>query len=106
VKANVVEASTYTGILTKSDVLEASAQQPVFQSSVKRMIGGGFLDSLKTVGMQFLPHLLKFGKEQLGQSDNPIAKLAHGALGAMGYGSSGGGSSGGARMKLADRLMK
>jgi hypothetical protein len=39
-----------------------------------------------------------------------MAKLAHSAMGAMGYGSSGGGSSGGGssggRMRLADRLMK
>ena len=101
-------SSTYTGILTKADVLSASAQEPYFMSSVKRMVGGGFLDSLKSVAGKVLPHLLKAGKEELGKSDHPIAKLAHGALGAMGYGgqSGGGGSSGGARMKLADRLMK
>jgi len=99
-------SSTYTGILTKADVLEASAQQPVFQSSVKRMVGGGFLDSLKTVAGKMLPHLLKHGKEELGKMDHPMAKLAHSAMGAMGYGTTGGSSSGGARMKLADRLMK
>jgi hypothetical protein len=98
-------SSTYTGILTKADVLEASAQQPVFQSSVKRMVGGGFLDSLRTVAGKVLPHVMKYGKEELGKSDHPLAKAAHSAMGAMGYGSSGGGSSGGARMKLADRLM-
>lgn len=103
-------SSTYTGILTKQDCLEAAAQQPVFQSSVKRMVGGGFLDSLKSVAGKVLPHLLKHGKEELGKSDHPVAKLAHSAMGAMGYGSSGGGSSGGgssggARMKLAERLM-
>jgi hypothetical protein len=104
-------SSTYTGILTKADVLSASAQEPYFQSSVKRMVGGGFLDSLKSVAGKVLPHLLKHGKEELGKSDHPVAKLAHSALGAMGYGSSGGqgssggGSSGGARMRLADRLM-
>lgn len=108
-------SSTYTGILTKQDVLEASAQEPMFQSSVKRMVGGGFLDSLKSVAGKVLPHILRHSKEELGKSDHPVAKLAHHALGAMGYGasgagssgggSSGGGSSGGARMRLADRLM-
>jgi hypothetical protein len=103
-------SSTYTGILTKADVLSASAQEPYFQSSVKRMVGGGFLDSIKSVAGRVLPHLLKHGKEELGKSDHPMAKMAHSALGAMGYGSSGGGPSGGgpsggARMKLADRLM-
>jgi len=108
-------SSTYTGILTKQDVLEASAQQAVFQSSVKRMVGGGFLDSLKSVAGHVLPHLLKHGKEHLGKMDHPVAKGISSALGAMGYGSSGGGVSGGGssgggvsggRMKLADRLMK
>ena len=103
-------SSTYTGILTKADVLSASAQEPYFQSSVKRMVGGGFLDSLKSVAGKVLPHLLKHGKEELGKSDHPVAKLAHSALGAMGYGSSGGqgssgGGSSGGRMRLADRLM-
>jgi len=109
-------SSTYTGILTKADVLSASAQEPYYQTSVKRMVGGSFLDSLKSVAGKILPHLLKHGKEELGKSGHPVAKLAHSALGAMGYGASGGGASGGgasgggasggARMRLADRLMK
>ena len=102
-------SSTYTGILTKADVLSASAQEPYFQSSVKRMVGGGFLDSIKSVAGRVLPHLLKHGKAELAKSDHPMAKMANSALGAMGYGSSGGGPSGGGpsggRMKLADRLM-
>jgi hypothetical protein len=107
-------SSTYTGILTKQDVLEASAQEPLYQSSVKRMVGGGFLDSLKSVAGKVLPHLLKASKEELSKSGHPVAKMAHSAMGAMGYGVSGGGASGGmsacgasggARMKLADRLM-
>jgi len=109
-------SSTYTGILTKQDVLEASAQQAVFQSSVKRMVGGGFLDSLKSVAGAVLPHILKLGKDQLGKMEHPVAKGLSGALGAFGYGqsvgcgSSGGGASGGGasggRMRLAERLMK
>ena len=108
-------SSTYTGILTKQDVLEASAQQPMYQSSVKRLVGGGFLDSLKSVAGAILPHALKFGKEQLGKMDSPIAKGLSGVLGSLGYGQSGGGASGGGasgggasggRMRLADRLMK
>jgi hypothetical protein len=103
-------SAQYTGILTKSDVLEASAQEPMYQSSVKRMIGGGFLDSLKSLAGHVLPHVLRLGKEHLAKSDHPIAKVAHKAMESMGYGASGGGvsgggASGGARMKLADRLM-
>lgn len=101
-------SSTYTGILTKADVLEASAQQPVFQSTVKRMVGGGFLDSLKTIAGKVLPHLVKAGVDEMG--DHPVAQAAKGIMGAMGYGQSGAGAgnghTGGRRMKLAERLMK
>ena len=41
-------SSTYTGLLTKQDVLEASMQHPMSHSDVKRLVGGGFLDSLKS----------------------------------------------------------
>jgi hypothetical protein len=40
------QSATYTGILTKDDVLSASAQQPHSNSDVERMVGGGLLDSL------------------------------------------------------------
>ena len=74
------------------------------------MVGGGFLDSLKSVAGKILPHLLKHGKDELAKSGHPVAKGVANVMGAMGYGASGGGdmgcgSSGGARMKLADRLM-
>ena len=95
-------SSTYTGILTKQDVLEASSQEPMYQSSVKRLVGGSFLDTLKSVGKSIGPHALKYlaklGKEQLGKMDHPVAKMAHSAMGAMGLGSSGG------KKSLMDRL--
>jgi len=39
------QTSTYTGILTKQDVLDASQQQPFGRMSVKRMVGSGHCDS-------------------------------------------------------------
>lgn len=42
-------SSTMTALLTKQDVLEASQQQAISTSDAKRMVGGGFLDSLKSV---------------------------------------------------------
>ena len=42
-------SSTYTALLTKEDVLAASQQEPVSHSDAKRMVGGGFLDGLKSV---------------------------------------------------------
>ena len=99
-------SSVYTGILTKNDVLEASQQTAYSNSSVKRLVGGGFLDSLKSVVGAVLPHVAKLGKEQLGQMDSPYAKAASGVLGALGYGRAGAGSSGGMKQsKLSDRLM-
>jgi len=94
-----VEASTYTGILTKQDVLDASAMEPYHMSDVKRMVGGGFLDNLKAVMGRFLPK----ARQHLANMDHPYAKAASHALGAMGYGRSGAGASGG---RLEDRLRK
>ena len=42
-------ANLYTGLLTKTDVLETSENQEAYtRGTVRRMIGGGFLDSLKS----------------------------------------------------------
>jgi hypothetical protein len=38
------QTSTYTGILTKQDVLDASQQQPLSVTNVARMVGSGNLD--------------------------------------------------------------
>ena len=40
-------SSTYTALLTKEDVLQASQTEPVSRGEVRRLVGGGFLDSLK-----------------------------------------------------------
>lgn len=98
-------SSVYSGILTKNDVLEASQQPSHSRSSTQRMVGGGFLDSLKSVVGAVLPHVAKLGKEELGKMDSPYAKAASGVLGALGYGRAGAGSSGGMKAsRLADRL--
>ena len=41
-------SSTYTGILTKQDVLEASQQDHYTHDDVKRMVGGGIFDMIKS----------------------------------------------------------
>ena len=74
-------SSTYTGILTRADVLEASAQDAYTRSDVKRMVGGGFLDLIKS-GVSKLAPLHKAVKAaDMGQTE--------------GRGMSGGGGSGG-----------
>jgi hypothetical protein len=92
-------SSTFTGILTKQDVLDASEQEPYYHASVKRLVGGGFLDKLKSVAGNILPLLPKLGKEFLGNMDNKYAKAGASVLGALGAGRSGG------KGRLADRLM-
>jgi len=41
-------SSTYTGILTKQDVLEASQQDHYTHDDVKRLVGGGIFDMIKS----------------------------------------------------------
>ena len=90
-------SSIYTGILTRQDVLEASQMEPYGKDDVKRMIGGGWFDVLKSVAGKVLPKALPLAKNLLKESDNKFAKMGAEALGAMGYGQSGG--------KLSKRLM-
>jgi len=92
-------SSTFTGILTKQDVLDASEQEAYYHASVKRLVGGGFLDSLKSVAGNILPIVPKLGKELLNNMDNKYAKAGAQVLGALGAGRSGG------KSRLADRLM-
>lgn len=107
-------STVYTGILTKQDVLDVSTQESYTRSDVKRMVGGGFLDTLKSVAGKVLPKLPSLAKAGLSlvPESSPMgkyAKMGEAGLGALGYGRSGGGGSGGgysggARHKLESRL--
>jgi hypothetical protein len=46
------QTSTYTGILTKSDVLDASEQEPLSISDVKRIVGSGHQDTGRALPMK------------------------------------------------------
>jgi hypothetical protein len=89
-------SSTYTGILTRADVLEASEQDAYTHSDVKRMVGGGFLDMLKS-GVSKLAPLMKavapIAKDYLGKK-GAMGKLASQGISALGGGMSGCGPSG------------
>jgi len=104
-------SSTYTGILTKADVLEASAQVAYTKGDVERLVGGGFLDMVKSAVQKIAPvarALAPVAKDLLAQSDNKYAKMGSQALGAMGFGASGGGMSAGGMAggrKVNSRLM-
>ena len=93
-------SSIFTGLLTKQDVLDASTQVPYTGSEVKRMVGGGWFDKLKSVAGAVLPKALPVAKAILGQVDNPMAQKGAELLGSLGFG-----RSGGAKSKLASRVM-
>jgi hypothetical protein len=81
-------SSTYTGILTKQMVLDASEQETHSSSDLSRLIGGGssgggIFDSIKSLAAKVAP-LAKKGLELL--PENKYAQAAAASLGALGYG--------------------
>ena len=58
-------SSTYTGILTKQDVLEASQQDHYTHDDVERMVGGGFFDKIKSGFSKLASKGMEYGKKQL-----------------------------------------
>lgn len=89
--------SIFTAVLDKQTVLDASQKEAYSGADVKRMVGGGFLDTLKSVAGKVLPKALPVAKAILGQVDNKYAKAGADVLGALGYGMAGAGGSGGGR---------
>ena len=95
-------SSTYTALLSKSDVLEASQMVAVSHSDAKRMVGGGFLDSLKSVFRFLGNHKKEIGSvTRMGlqahdaySGSNNYSKTK-GMLDVVGAGRSGGSRSGG-----------
>ena len=53
------QTSTYTGILTKQDVLDASQQEPLSETDVRRIVGSGHLDSGRALPMAICNALVK-----------------------------------------------
>jgi hypothetical protein len=103
------QSSVYTNVLNKQQVLDASLQTPMGNSQLKRYVGGGFFDSLKSIASSVLP----MAKGLLSQVPHPLAQGVSGALGALGMGKggamsagavSGGAESGGAR-RMKHRLV-
>ena len=94
------QSATYTGILTKDDVLSAAQQSPHSTGDVERMVGGGLLDKLGSFASAVAPHALPMVKQLLSGSDNKFAKAGAAGLGALGYG-----ATGGRRKAMEDRLM-
>jgi hypothetical protein len=104
---NLGSSSTYIGILSKNDVLEASTKEPYSRTDVQRMVGGGFLDGLSSVFRAVKP-IGSIAKTVTGMIPHPGAQATSQVLSALGMGQSGGGSSGGGvsggRIPLANRI--
>ena len=71
-------SSTFLSLLTKQDVLDALQQQPYSNFEIRSMVGGGFLDGLKSASVLLSGHLDSWppdswddhycaGKSKLGQ---------------------------------------
>jgi len=79
-------ANLYTGLLTKSDVLEASeGQEPYSKATVRRMVGGGFLDTLKS-SLGWITSKLPMVKQVLQHIPHEYAQKGAKVLDAVGYG--------------------
>lgn len=113
------QSATYTGLLTKEDVLQASAMEAISTNDYRRLVGSGFWDNLKSIGTKawnfakpILGSVGKYAAQQgaqaLQQSGNPLASLAGNVLGRV-VGSAGGmsgGVEGGAMSAGRRRVMK
>lgn len=94
------QSATYTGILTKDDVLSASQQAPHSTGDVERLVGGGLLDKLGSVASAVAPALIRTGKEALASSEHPYAKMGDKALKMI----CGSARTGGRKSAMEDRL--
>jgi hypothetical protein len=80
-------SSAYTsGVLTKSDVLSASARTDMNKHELVRYVGSGLGSTVKSIAASVLPTL----KKALGAFDNNYAKAGVDALTKFGYGKKGG----------------
>jgi hypothetical protein len=102
------QSSVYTGVLNKQQVLDASLQEPMGHANLKRYVGGGLFDSIKSIAGTVLP----LAKTALSMVPHPAGQLASNVLGSLGFGK-GGAVSGGAETgagvsggrKMKHRLM-
>lgn len=95
-------SQVFTGVLSKSDVIDTLGQEAVSESDVNRMVGGSFTKNLRTVVSKILPMLPSVIKHVARTGADVLEKQGYGTSGA---GRSGAGRSGGMMGKLESRLM-
>ncbi len=89
-------ASSYQGILTRSDVLATASQEAYSGNEIKRMVGGGFEDTLNSVTGKVGSQMKASGKSDV------LSSLGYGRSGG---GMSAGGMSGGSKHKLTSKFL-
>ncbi|MFM7983551.1 MAG: hypothetical protein ACKPKO_29915, partial [Candidatus Fonsibacter sp.] len=78
-------SSTFLSLLTKQDVLDALQQQPYSNVEVRRMVGGGFLDSIRSA-MGWIHSKLPAVIGVLEHVPHQYAQTGANVLKALGYG--------------------
>jgi hypothetical protein len=87
-------SSTFISLLTKEDVIQASQQEPYTNFEMRRLVGGSFLNSLKSAA-GWITSKLPMVKQVLNNIPHAYAQTGAKVLDAMGYGKG---------AKLMDRL--
>ena len=87
-------SSTFISLLTKEDVIQASQQEPYTNFEMRRLIGGNFLNSLKSAA-GWITSKLPMVKNVLNNIPHAYAQTGAKVLDALGYGKG---------AKLMDRL--
>ena len=78
-------SSTFLSLLTKQDVLDSLQQQPYSNCEIRRMVGGGFLDSIKSA-LGWVKGKLPMVRGVLENVPNQYAQTGANVLKTLGYG--------------------
>ena len=78
-------SSTVLGLLTKQGVLGALQQQPYSSNEVRKMVGGGFLDNIRS-GLGWTQSQLPLVRGVLEHAPHQYAQTGANVLRALGYG--------------------
>ncbi|MFM7982093.1 MAG: hypothetical protein ACKPKO_22520 [Candidatus Fonsibacter sp.] len=78
-------SSTFIGLLTKQDVLDALQQQPYSSNEVRKMVGGGFLDNIRSE-LGWITSKLPIVRGVLEHVPHQYAQTGTNVLKALGYG--------------------
>ena len=81
-------SSTFLSLLTKQDVLDALQQQPYSNTEIRRLVGGGFLDNMRSA-MGWIQSKLPGVRGVLEHIPHPYAQTGANVMKALGYGKGG-----------------